>query len=264
MDKLLNSIFENKLILSIIVIVISIIIYGIFSKIVMRGQKSQKIKGKLDNRKTTYIRLLSSIIRYAFIIITLLIVLQINGVNITSMLAGVGILSVVIGLAVQDALKDIIMGANIITDNYFAVGDVIKYKEIEGKVIAFGLKTTKIQDIATGNIISITNRSITEAEKLSNKLYLNIPASYEVPGANIDKISNNIVNKIKETEHVQDCKYLGLSDFKDSNLDYKLEITYNPEYKYKVRRAAIQAIKEELDKNSIEIPYMQIDVHNKS
>ena len=38
----------------------------------------------------------------------------------------------------------------------------------------------------------------------------------------------------------------------------------NPEYKYKVRRAAIQAIKEELDKNSIEIPYMQIDVHNKS
>ena len=263
MEKILEEIFQNKLISSIIVIAISIILYGIFSRIVMKGQKSTKIKGKLDNRKTTYIRLLSSIIRYAFIIVTVLIVLQINGVNVSSMLAGVGILSVVIGLAVQDALKDIIMGANIITDNYFAVGDVIKYNGIEGKVIAFGLKTTRIQDIATGNIISITNRSITEAEKLSNKLYLNIPAPYEVPVSKIDKISNSIVEKIKEAEFVKDCKYLGLSDFKDSNLDYKLEIIYEPEYKYKVKRAALRAIKNELDKNNIEIPYTQIDIHNR-
>lgn len=263
MDKFLEGIFENKLVSSIIVIAISIILYGIISRIFMKGQKSKKIKGKLDNRKTTYIRLLSSIIRYAFIIVTILIVLQINGVNVSSMLAGVGILSVVIGLAVQDALKDIIMGANIITDNYFAVGDVIKYNGIEGKVIAFGLKTTKIQDIATGNIISITNRSITEAEKLSDKLYISIPAPYEVPMVKIDKISNKIVEKIKEAEHITDCKYLGLSDFKDSNLDYKLQITYEPEYKYAVKRAVLKAIKEELDKNNIEIPYTQIDIHSK-
>ena len=263
MEKILEEIFHNKLISSAIVIIISIILYAIFERVLTKGQTSKKIKGKLDNRKTTYIRLFTSILRYAFIIITVLIILQINGVNVTSMLAGVGILSVVIGLAVQDALKDIIMGANIITDNYFAVGDVIKYNGIEGKVIAFGLKTTKIQDIATGNIISITNRSITEAEKISNRLYLNIPAPYEVPGNKIDEISKNIVEKIKKAEHVQDCKYLGLSDFKESNLDYKLEIIYEPEFKYKVKRSALKAIKEELDKNNIEIPYMQVDVHSK-
>ena len=70
MEKILEEIFHNKLISSAIVIIISIILYAIFERVLTKGQTSKKIKGKLDNRKTTYIRLFTSILRYAFIIIT--------------------------------------------------------------------------------------------------------------------------------------------------------------------------------------------------
>ena len=55
--------------------------------------------------------------------------------------AGLGILGVIFGLAIQDWLKDIIRGSSILSDNYFAVGDVVKYKDIEGKVLVIEIKT---------------------------------------------------------------------------------------------------------------------------
>ena len=154
------------------------------------------------------------------------------------------------------------MGANIVTDDFFSVGDVINYNGIEGKVISFGLKTTKIQDLATGNILTITNRSITEATKLSNNLYIEIPIPYELSMERIGKITSNIVEEVKKGEYIEDCKCLGISNFKDSYISCYLTINAMPEYKYTNKRVAIAAIKNEFDKNDISIPYPQLTVHN--
>ena len=258
-----EALIQNKIAMSCIVILAGIFLYSVIDKILMSGIKNKNLNNRLDRRKKTYLRLFSSIVKYAFIVVVVLTVLQINGVNVSSMLTGLGILSIVVGLAIQDALKDIIMGVNIITDHFFAVGDVIKYKGIEGKVVSFGLKTTKIEDIATGDIISITNRSITEVEKRSDKMYMDILVPYDVSQDVIDKVSVNIVERIKQGEYVIGCRYLGLSDFNDSSISYKLEVKCAPEHKYPVKRLVNRTIKEELDKNNIKIPFTQIDIHNK-
>ena len=54
------------------------------------------------------------------------------------------------------------------TDNYYQVGDVIKYDNNLGKVTAIGLKTTRIEDINTMNVVSIANRKIQKVEKESH------------------------------------------------------------------------------------------------
>ena len=261
MQDIFKTIIESPITKTIAIICISIFLYNVVASIFRRGYK--KGKNKIDNRKRTYIKFFTNILKYAFIIVTLLLILQTNGINVSSMLAGVGIASAIVGLALQDIIKDIIMGADIVTDNYFSVGDVIKYKDTEGKVIGFGLRTTKLQDIKNGNIISITNRNITEAEILSNKLYMDIPVPYELTVAKMEEVSNTIAENIKSNDMIEDCRFLGLSDFMDSYIVCKLEIIYNPEFKYSVRRIANKAIKEELDRNEISVPYTQIDIHNK-
>ena len=265
MEEILDigrELLENRIIRTLLVILINLIIYIIIKKIIYRGRNNKKLSKKIDNRTKTYIRLFNNVLKYAFIITTILSVLQINGVNVTSFIAGLGIASIIVGLALQDALKDIIMGVNILTDHYFSVGDVIKYNGLEGKVVGFGLKTTKIQDIATGNEMSITNRSITEAEKLSNKLYISIPAPYEASVSKMEKVIIKIILRIKEGDYIDDCDYLGISEFKDSCVIYKVVITAKPEYKYAVIRHANRAIKNELDINHISIPYTQIVVRS--
>ena len=157
--QILSRIKITNILSSLAIIIISFIIYKVIVYLLTRGGEKTQLNMFTSKKSKTYMKLLKSIIRYAFIIITALILLQVNGVNVSSLLAGVGIFSVVIGLAIQDALKDIIRGTSILSDNYFNVGDVVKYGEIEGKVVALGLKTTKIESLVDNNIISIANRN---------------------------------------------------------------------------------------------------------
>ena len=137
MDKIINlwnNGWQTRIINTAIVIIASLIIYKIINYIIKKSQKNDKSILIKSNKGKTYLNMLRSIIRNIFIIITVFAILQVNGVDISSMLAGVGILGVIFGLAIQDFLKDVIRGSTILSDEYFQVGDIVKYKEIEGKV----------------------------------------------------------------------------------------------------------------------------------
>ena len=255
-----ENVSKTNLASSIIVIAISFILYKIVVFFLSKGEEKNKQK---VSKKNTYLKLFKSILRYVFGIITILIVLQINGIDVNSILAGVGIAGVVFGLAIQDWLKDVIRGSSILSDNYFQVGDVVKYKGIEGKVLLLGLKTTKIQDLATSNIISIANRNIEEIEIVSNLIYIKIPMPYEVNLERAEKAVNDIKQLIDKNEKTEKCRYLGVTELADSSIEYLLEITCNPLNKKQVRREALRSILVGLEKNNIEVPYTQIDIHEK-
>ena len=261
--KIIEEILKNNIVETIITILISILLYSVIKKLINKNQKNKVLKEKIGKKQRTYIRVLNSVIKYAFLIVTVLIVLQINGVNVNSMLAGVGIIGAVIGIALQDALKDIIMGINIIVDDFFSVGDYIKYKGQEGKVVGFGLKTTKILLNDSNNILSISNRNISEIEKVSNFVFISIPVSYDVTIAKFETVVPQIVDAVLHLENVQNCKYLGLGELGDSSMVYKISVEYSPDYKLSVTKAVLRAIKLVLDENNIEVPYQQIDIHNK-
>ena len=179
----------------------------------------------LENKKTkTYIRLIKNIGRYFFIFVTIAIILQIFGINITSMIAGVGILGIIIGFAIQDALKDIIKGFDIISDSYYQVGYVIKYKDVVGKVVSIGLKTTKLQDVNTLNMVSISNRNIDQVEVVSNLININIPIPYELKLEKAESIISDIVKELKKHQDVEECEYRGIQEFADSSLKYQVKV----------------------------------------
>ena len=163
----------------------------------------------------------------------------------------------------QDALKDIIMGFNIIVDNYFSVGDVIKIDDVEGKVIGLGIKNTKIEDINNPNILVIANRNISKSKVLANRFDIDIPLPYEENIQRMEDVLNEIINKVKENVNVNDIKYEGISEFADSSIKYKLRVWCRIENKFQIKRAILRIVKMELDERNIQIPYNQLDVHTK-
>ncbi len=263
LEKLLENVWFTRGIHSLLVIIISVIIYKSIIYVLNKGEEKAKISIFTSNKGKTYLKLVKSIIRSVFIILTVLIVLQVNGINVSSVLAGVGIFGVIFGLAIQDWLKDIIRGSSIISDDYFKVGDVVKYREIEGKILAIGLKTTKIKDLKTSNIISIANRNIDEAQIVSEFVYVKIPMPYEVKLKQAEKVVEDILKLIQNNETVIKCRYLGVTELADSAIEYLVEVTCNPEKKLQARRDAIHSILEGLEANKIDVPYTQIDIHNK-
>lgn len=260
--EIINNIWSNNLVKSVVVIIVSILIYKLISKILLKSENKSRGK-RVGQKDKTVIRLIKNFMKYAFFIIVLFIILQINGIDVSSLIAGVGVLSIIIGFIVQDAFKDIIRGIDIISDSYFSVGDVVKYGEIEGKVLMVGLKTTKIEDIRNGNVVSIANRNIEQIEVVSNQLYITIPMPYEVKVDKAEKAIKEIIRELDKDERIETCEYKGVNNLSDSSIDYLLCVKSSPKEKLQVRRDCLRTVLLMLDKNKIEVPYKQIDIHSK-
>ena len=223
----------------------------------------KKIRLFKNGKSNTYLKLFKSINRYAFIIILLFILLRINGGNIASMLTGVGVIGIVFGFAIQDALKDIIKGFDIITDSYYRVGDVVRIDKYTGKVVAIGIKTTKLEDIYENNIISISNRNIEKVEVLSHMINIDIPLPYDLKLSKAEEVINYIVENLKKIEGVEMVQYRGVNDFSESSIKYQVKVYCLPINKIQTRRDSLTCILRCLEENKISIPYTQIDIHQK-
>lgn len=258
--EIMDSILSNKWVQSAIVVIIAIILYRIIASITIRGEKKNKLK-KVKGK--TYLRLIRNITKYIILVFVVLALLQIHGVNVGSMVAGLGILGIIIGFIVQDAFKDIIRGIDILSDDYFSVGDIVKYKDIEGKVLMVGLKTTKVEDIRSNNIISIANRNIEQIEVVSDILFITIPMPYEVKVEKAEKVIEQIGTQIEKDSRVNSYTYKGVTNLGDSSIDYLIGVKCEPKEKLQLRRDILRIILVTLDKNKIDIPYQQIDIHNK-
>ncbi len=257
-----DKVFSNHLVQSVLVIAAGILLYKIISALLLRqGRKNRILK---SGKGETYIRLTNSTMKYIILVITVLLLLQVNNVNVTSMIAGLGIVSIVLGLAVQDALQDIIRGFSIISDEYFHVGDVIAYNGIEGKVLELGLKTTKIRELKTDHILSIPNRSIESVELLSDVFFLNIPLPYELKLADAEEIINDMAKACGKSRLVKNVDNLGVNNLGDSAIQYLLRIQcVDTQFKFRIRRECLHAILKVMEEHSVSVPYNQLDVHTK-
>lgn len=220
-------------------------------------------KNKYSKKMRTYIKMLNSVSKYVIIIIIIFMILNIFDVNISSIVAGIGIVGIIISFAIQDKLKDIIKGIDILYDNYYQVGDVIKFKDITGEVLSIGLNTTKIQDVISKNIISISNRNIDQVEIVSDLININIPIPYEVTVKDAENAIEDIINELKKHKDVKNAIYTGIEELADSSMKYQVKVYCNSLIKVQTRRDAIRCIILILDKHDIHIPYNQIDIHQK-
>ena len=249
---------------SLITILIAIIFYNIFTSFIIKKFDNTKSKVFKNNKYGTYIKLFRSINKYLFLIIVIFILLKINGVNITSIITGVGVLGIIFGFAVQDALKDIVKGFDILTDSYYQVGDVIRIDKYTGIVKAIGIKTTKLEDIFEKNIVSISNRNIEQVEVLSHMINIDIPLPYDLKLKEAESIIEYILDEIKKIDKVEKVEYRGVNEFSDSNIKYQIKVYCLPIDKVQIRRNSLTCILRCLENKKIQIPFNQIDIHQKN
>lgn len=259
-----KPILIKEIIGPIIVIAVSFIIYMVIKHIT---KKVFSINVHVKKRKAHTLELLiNNIAKYALIIIDILIILEIFGISTKGVVASLGVVSVVVGLALQDTLKDILAGISIIIENQYAIGDTITINDFKGEVISMGIKTTKIKAY-TGEILIIANHNINQVinHSLAKSLALvNVQVSYEEKTEKVEEVLKNLCARLsKELKDIKgDVTLLGITDFKDSGIEYRLSVETVSMKHYEVAREIMKQIKIEFDKNKISIPYNQLVIHN--
>ncbi|MCR5587066.1 MAG: mechanosensitive ion channel family protein [Lachnospiraceae bacterium] len=259
--KVVHSKMFFNVVVSLIIILIAMIVWSIFKRAYNTHVKKKLLNQELAGNLGTVTTLFYDIFKVIVILITVLLVLQINGINVSSLFAGLGIASAVIGLALQDFLKDVIMGIHIMTDDFFRIGDVISFQGTEGVVISYNLRTTKIKGILSEGIITICNRNISVVEKCSGINDLNIALSYEEDIKHVMEVLKNAGSKISEIEGVEGYEYRGIQEYSDSALIHRIRYNCPPDKKLSTRRNVLTKLYEILQEEEIFIPYNQMDVH---
>lgn len=152
----------KRIINSIIFIVVVFVIYFILMrliKMIFKRADRKNMNAQQKRKIQTILQMVSSFLKYAFLILVILVVLADFGVNVASLLAGLGILAVVLGLAFQDMIKDVISGVVIIAEDQFKVGDEVEIDDFKGVVSSVGLKTTEITG-KHGEVKIVSNRNM--------------------------------------------------------------------------------------------------------
>lgn len=265
MKEILDKVLIKEVIAPILIIVFSIIVCKVIQGIIKRTFKIKSNKvGK--KKQETMISVINNVIKYFIMIIALLMILDVFGIDTKTLVTSLGVVGLVAGLAVQDLLKDIISGISIIFENQFYVGDTVEINGFKGEVTHLGLKTTKLKSY-TGEVKIISNRNITEVinYNLANSLAIvDFQIAYESDTEKAEKILTNLCTKLtKELNNIKgEVLLLGITKLDSSGVEYRITVETLPLKQYEVSRIILKAVKLELEKNKITIPYPQVVVHN--
>ena len=169
------------------------------------------------------IRLLVS---FAVFAIAFIVVLDNLGVNVTGLVAGLGVGGIAIGLAAQGIFADLFAALAIIFDRPFRRGDTISYDKTTGTVESIGLKSTRIR-AATGEERIIANTQLLEKEiqNITQRDYRRIIFTLGVVQWTPVETLKRLPALLKEVVEACEQKFVraGFVKFGDSSYDFDLE-----------------------------------------
>ncbi len=180
---------------------------------------AKKTKTKIDD---VLLPLFQKAAKVAFVIVALLWVLKIWNINIGPYLAGAGILGLVLGMALQDSLKNILGGVTLILDKTYHVGDKVKLETGEvGTIHDIGLRSTKL--ITFDNEIVyipngyLANSRVQNYTHPSPKIRVNIKFGVEY-GSDVQKVKKVVLDSVKKMKDILDdpepqVDFLEMGDF---------------------------------------------------
>lgn len=228
----------------------------------------RKIHTDSDDKAKGAVDLLNMIIKIVLWSLGLLLILSNLGVDVTSLIAGLGIGGIAVAFALQNILGDLFNSFAIYFDKPFEVGDFIAVGDKSGVVEKIGIKTTRVKALQ-GEEIVFSNTNLTSAEihnfkKLDERRKaFSVGVSYDTSKeklVKIPKIIENVVNNISGARFDR----AHFSQFGDFSLNF--EVVYyilSAEYLdfMNVQQDINLGIVEEFEKEKIEIAFPTQTLH---
>ncbi|MBI2429319.1 MAG: mechanosensitive ion channel family protein [Ignavibacteriales bacterium] len=185
--------------------------------------------------ETTTVVAFGFIGKMVFYSIMLLIALDNFGVNINTLIAGLGIGGIAIALAVQRILGDLLASLSIVLDKPYVLGDFIVVGEYLGTVEHIGLKTTRIRSLSGEQIIFSNNDLLQSRVRNFKRMYerrvvFTFSVVYETPVEKLQKISS-IVRAIIESKSKTRFDRVHFHKYGESGLAYEaVYYVLDPDY----------------------------------
>ena len=220
------------------------------------------------NRTRTLLALTRNVLRYAVILVSICVFLTIFNVDIVTILAGLGILALIIGFGAESLIADIVTGMFILIDNQYNIGDIVEINGFRGTVTDISVRTTTLTDLG-GNKKIVNNsdmKNILNRSDNSSRAITEFPIPYETDLEELEKKIPALLSEI-HAAHPDLMKaapvYLGVDQLADSSVVLKFVVEVAESDIYSGARILNHDLFIGMRKLGVEVPFPQLDVHQK-
>lgn len=249
LQEVVNYLISKTFMSSVLVAVIMFALLYIIKQYLI---KKVAYTGKNEQHKNTFIGVVFNILQYIVVVVAIVIILHLHGVNVTSILAGIGIAATIIGLALQDTLKDILAGINIYNNNFYKVGDVVRYNGEECDVKYFNARVTKFESIATGSTYTVCNSTINSIEKIKDSKGISLTFDFNVDRNKVEEICNAAIERAKdECKRIRSAGFSGIVDITREGVTYYVYFNCAAHKKGEARKAMLVNLYDEFKSSGI-------------
>jgi MscS family membrane protein len=175
-------------------------------------------------------------LKIAIALVSVLFIGQnILGLNITTLLAGAGVIGLAIAFAAQDTIGNFFGSIMIILDKPFKVGDRIKVSGVDGSVENVGFRSTRIRTL-DGHLVTVPNKDVanTSVENVGMRPYVkffhNVTLVYDTPADKMER-AVKILHEIYDGHEGMDPEMpprIYFSSFNDWALNIMVIVWYHP------------------------------------
>lgn len=194
---------------------------------------ASKTESKLDDMLAPLVR---RSLRTSIVILTLVQIASIlSDKPPTSIIAGLGVATIAIGLAAQDMIKNVFGSIMLLTDRPFEVGDRVVIDGHDGPVEAIGFRSTRIRTLE-GHVVTVPNGELANktiqniGKRQRIRRTMDVTITYDTPADKIE-LAVQIIKDIlanHEGMHADFPPRVFFSDFKDTSLNIFVVYWYHP------------------------------------
>ena len=254
-----TSLTLEKILPGLLILVVGIIVVRLILRLLNRALD----RSHLDKTAFTIVK---AVVKVGLYLLVILIAAGSLGIDVTSLIALLSVVSLAVSLAVQNVLSNVVGGVTLLGSDPFHVGDYVMIGADSGIVKEIGLQYTKIQGF-NGEVIYIPNSEVVSSRVCNytvegkRRVELKFSADYD---SSMDLVKETILASAQHPKILQEpAPDVVVSEYAASSVDYLLRVWVKAEDFGEVKFYVMEQAKRNFDAAGISIPYPQMDVHLK-
>ncbi|ACN16410.1 putative mechanosensitive small-conductance channel MscC [Desulforapulum autotrophicum HRM2] len=220
---------------------------------------TDEIAGSPNKQQQTLVPIIKTLLQYGIYFIAFVLMLRAVDINPLPLLAGAGVLGIVVGLGAQSLINDLVSGFFILFEGLFLVDDYIETASARGIVEAIHIRTTMVRDpngqlhiLRNGQINSVVNYS-----KDYTYAVVEVGVAYDSDLDHVFRVLSDTGLQLKEKNLnvLEPLEVKGIKEFGESELLIRTLTKVRPSCHLRVAFELREMIKKTFDQEGIEIPF---------
>lgn len=253
----LKALSLNRLLPSILLLVVGILVIRAIMTLVNRGLKKSRLERAAHN-------MVRSVLRAVLYLLLGLMVAEKMGINVSGVIALASVASLAISLSLQDALANLIGGFTLLTTQPFKAGDYIDAAGQSGVVKSVNMIYTHLCTV-DNKLVSIPNSTMVSSQIVnyattgSRRVDITVTASYD---SEIDTVLKALRKAASIPQRLENEDiFAAVSKYGDNSIEYVLRLWTAAENYWDVYFLVTRRIKAEFDAAGVKMSYPHVNVH---